>query len=189
MGALLLCDFFLSIFLPTAFLAFFISSPPVLFSTPFHKSHGKSKVQLTPTETAPRKSIDLAFIRQHVTSILRSSPISYIRGAKLRGGIFVREMGSELASQSSESSEPGDGNSNKEGSGEGIDRSGGGGNKEEREERVCVDTGFYVDHTETREVLRGVRGAGREWVLGEVGEGEEYAVLVEGGGGGEGEGV
>lgn len=160
-----------------------ISPPPHNLSPPLSSLHlplphhpfaPKPRTKLKPTKpppppgTAPGKDIDLAFIRQHAEPILRSSPIPYLRNAKLRGRIFARELGSETGD--------GEGDEHGSGMGDGVVDGDGDGDAE-----GSGDMAFCVDHAEPREVLRRVEGAGRGWVLGEGGVGGVGVVLIEGG--------
>jgi len=161
-----------------------LTIPPHQTSTP------NPRPKLAPTNppppyTAGDRGIDLAFIRQHAEPILRSSPIPYLRTAKLRGKIFAREWGSEKGGGGGERS---CGHEDR-GRGAGVFGAGAGagdwdgdgkGSGGDEGEVACADTGFYVDHTETREVLRRVKEGGRGWVLGEVGEGGGFVLLIEG---------
>ncbi|MCJ1257951.1 hypothetical protein MMC24_005779 [Lignoscripta atroalba] len=86
-------------------------------------------------------AVDLGFITGHAEAIIKASPISYVKDAKLHGSLFDTEDANGLVS--------------------------------------CVDTGFFVDHTEPLEALASVRGE-MDWPLGELIEGHEFLLILEG---------
>lgn len=44
----------------------------------------------------------------------------------------------------------------------------------------CADTNFYIDHTESDKALEAVRSKGVAWPLGELPQGHEFFVIING---------
>jgi hypothetical protein len=79
-------------------------------------------------------------MKDHAKWIMESSPITYVRDAKLHGSLF---------------------------------------NPEDTDGSVsCVDTNFFVDHSEPLEALSAVRET-MNWPLGELLDGHEFLLLLE----------
>lgn len=85
---------------------------------------------------------DLEFTKKHAEAIMASSPIRYVRNAKVHGSLFRPGI--------------------KDGS------------------VSCADTGFYVDHAEPLAVLNKLEEKRVMWPYGELPEGHEFLVLIEG---------
>jgi hypothetical protein len=85
-------------------------------------------------------TVRLDVIGKHAQEIIESSPIGYVKDAKLHGSVFFPDDTSGLVS--------------------------------------CVDSGFFVDHTEPLEALAWVR-EGMEWPLGELFDGHEFLLIFE----------
>lgn len=84
--------------------------------------------------------VRLDFIKEHAATIMRASPIPYVKKAKLRGRLFNPEDIDGLVS--------------------------------------CVDTDFWVDHTEPLEALRWARETA-DWPLGDLSDGHEFPLILE----------
>ncbi|KAI9748900.1 MAG: hypothetical protein M4579_007077 [Chaenotheca gracillima] len=85
-------------------------------------------------------AVRLDFIQDHAQGIMESSPISYVRDAKLHGSLF---------------------------------------NPEDTDGSVsCVDTNFFVNHSEPLEALSSVREI-MNWPLGELLDGHEFLLILE----------
>lgn len=86
--------------------------------------------------------IQLKFIKDHAERCIETSPVEYIKCAKLRGSLFGPVDGVTSGTVS------------------------------------CVDTSFYVDHTEPLGVLERVREH-VNWPLGALLEGHEFLLILE----------
>src|SRR6266498_1606026 len=85
-------------------------------------------------------TVQLDFIKDQTEGIMKSSSISYVRGAKLHGILF---------------------------------------NPDDTDGAVsCVDTGFFIDHSEPLEALASVRET-MERPLGELLDGHEFLLILQ----------
>lgn len=86
---------------------------------------------------------------------MKASPIRYIKNAKLRGNLFHPKDNPEK-----------DDDDDDDGGASGLISS--------------VDTEFWVDHTEPLKALARVRDMGGNWPLGELRDGHEFLLILEG---------
>jgi hypothetical protein len=79
-------------------------------------------------------------MKAHAESIMKVSPVEYVRDAKLAGSLFD--------------------------------------SKDTTGRVCCVNSGFFVDHSEPLEALTRVRNT-MEWPLGDLFDGHEFLLIIE----------
>lgn len=84
--------------------------------------------------------IPLEYIARNATAIVKSSPVPYIRDAKVRGALFGISNADDMVS--------------------------------------AVDTRFFIDHDEPKEVLGNIKEV-CTWPLGDIHEGHEFLLVIE----------